>query len=79
MPAGELTQWMAYEMIEPFGERRADLRMGISTAALLNRQRSRGMRMVQPKDLMPNFDAAYKPAQTTDEMKALVERALSGD
>lgn len=78
MPAGELTEWMAYEMLEPFGERRADLRMGISTAALLNRQRGRGSRAVEPKDLMPDFDKPFRPKQTQAEMKSIIQKAIDG-
>lgn len=76
MPAGELTEWMAYELIEPFGEKRADLRMGISTAAVLNRSRGKGQVAVKPQDLMPDFDKPFRPPQSTEEMKALVQRAI---
>ena len=76
MPAGELTGWMAYEKLEPFGEARADLRMGISTAALLNRTRSRGGKVIKASDLIPKFDDAYKPKQTPEEMKAEIMKAF---
>lgn len=78
MPAGELTGWMAYEILEPFGERRADLRMGISTAAMLNSRRVRGSRVTKPEDLMPNFDKPFRPKQTQAQMRKIIEEAIGG-
>jgi hypothetical protein len=57
--AAELVEWMAYDVIEPFGESRADYRTALSTAALLNRQRGRSTPVVDPKDLIPKFDKKY--------------------
>jgi hypothetical protein len=36
MSSHELTEWMAYYRIEPFGEERADLRQAMTTAAVHN-------------------------------------------
>ena len=73
MDARELAEWRAYEKLEPFGEARADLRMGIQTAASLNVNRRRGAQPVKPRDVMPDFDAQYRPKQTVEEMKATVK------
>lgn len=56
MDAQELNEWMAYEQIEPFGEERADLRSGISTAAIVNTLRQAFFRDAPTQevvDLMP--------------------------
>ncbi len=44
MSATELTQWMAYAAIEPFGERRADLRIAQLCALIANVNRDRKRR-----------------------------------
>lgn len=36
MSSAELTEWMAYAALEPFGPRREDLRAGLVTATLYN-------------------------------------------
>lgn len=36
MSSSELSEWMAYFRIEPFGEQRADLRAGVTAAAAAN-------------------------------------------
>ena len=70
---------MAYYAIEPWGEERADLRMGISTAAIVNRHLGRSERPKQPADFMPKFGEPPKP-QTVETMKAIwgaIKRAAS--
>jgi hypothetical protein len=76
MDARELAEWRAYEKLEPFGEARADLRMGISTAATLNVNRRRGSQPIKPRDVMPDFDEQYRPKQTVEEMKATMKGAI---
>jgi hypothetical protein len=55
MDSRELSEWMAYERIEPFGEMRADLRAGIVASVVANANRTRGDAF-KPADFMPNFD-----------------------
>ena len=53
----ELSEWMAYESIEPFGERRSDLRMGILASLIANANRDRRKRSepYEPDDFIPRF------------------------
>ena len=74
MTAEELGRWRAYERIEPFGENRADLRMAISTASLVNKGRGRGAPKVKAADFMPNFDGHRH--QTPEEMQQKIRGRL---
>ena len=51
----ELTEWMAYSTIEPFGESVADYRHGIAVAALANVNRDHKKRRAPfvPEDFIP--------------------------
>ena len=51
----ELGQWMAYSVIEPFGEEIADMRHGIAVAALanVNRDYKRRREPFEAEDFIP--------------------------
>lgn len=77
MDARELAEWRAFEKLEPFGDGRADLRMGISTAAILNSRRGRGVRALKPLDLLPDFEKRFhEKTQSVEEMKREVLKAV---
>lgn len=59
MTSAQFTEWMAFFRLEPFGEQRADLRMGITTANLMNALTG-GKAHAKPQDFMP-FRAQPKP------------------
>lgn len=67
--ARELTEWMAYAGLEPFGEVRADLRSGIvaSVIANVNRDPKRRPRAFEPGDFMPKFEDE-KPTKTARQI-----------
>jgi hypothetical protein len=50
--SAELTEWMAYDAIEPFGEERADLRAGIVAAVTANHSFAPPAKPRQPADYM---------------------------
>lgn len=80
MGSRELSEWMAYEQIEPFGEQRADLRAAIIAATVANALRGRkSRRRWKPADFMPVF--ARKRTATPDELLAkarAINMALGG-
>lgn len=77
LSARELLQWKAYERIEPFGEIRADIRMAIQTAALVNLQRSRGSRVAKVTDFMPDFAGRYTAKeQSVEEMMTVIRGGI---
>lgn len=74
----ELSEWMLYERIEPFGERRADLRAAIVAAATTNAvvQTAPFLKkkpaLVSYTDFMPQFEASEP-----DPEQERIERASS--
>ena len=70
----ELSEWMAYAKIEPFGEMRADLRAGIiaSTVANTARDPKKRRRPFQPREFMPRFERQQR-TQTWQEQLHIVE------
>lgn len=77
----ELSEWMAYYSIEPWGEERGDLRAGIvaSTVAETARDPKKRGRPYKPREFMPSFE---QKRQTWEEQLAIVEvlnEALGGE
>jgi hypothetical protein len=52
----ELTEWMAFYQLEPFGEMRADLRSGVVAATFANAYRTKDARPFTPEDFMPYIE-----------------------
>lgn len=61
--SAELTEWMAFAELEPFGEERADLRAGIvaSTVAEVNRNPKKRKQPFTPQDFLPTFKGGAGP------------------
>ena len=56
MSAKELMEWQIYYSLEPFGEEKADWRMGMICATILNSNRiSKQDKVWKPEDFMPKF------------------------
>ena len=49
----ELTEWMAFYQLEPFGDFRADVRSGIVAATFANANRAKDAQPFTPEDFMP--------------------------
>lgn len=58
--------WLYYSQVEPFGEQRDDVRMGISTSNIINNIRacapfrSGRVKMTKPGDFIPDYDKGEK-------------------
>ncbi|NBT83020.1 MAG: DUF4035 domain-containing protein [Betaproteobacteria bacterium] len=52
----ELTEWMAFYQLEPFGEMRADLRSGVVASTFANAHRTKDARAFTPEDFMPYIE-----------------------
>lgn len=61
----ELTEWMIFYQLEPFGSEAGYLGHAITSATIANANRGKG-RALQPKDFMPVFQS--KKEQTPEEM-----------
>ena len=61
----QMVAWQRYAAVEPFGEDRADLRMGIlaSILANVNRDPKKRARAYTPRDFMPQFGPARHSAE----------------
>lgn len=64
--SAELTEWMAFDLVDPFGAERADLRAGIVASTIANVNRGKGKKAYSPKDFMPD----YRPKGTRLAAKA---------
>jgi hypothetical protein len=82
MSSGELTEWMAYDAIEPFGEPRADLRAGLVASAIVNHSMSPPKTPARPLDFMPFANGGPQgPIKLADPVAhgKLIARTLFGD
>ena len=67
----ELSEWMAYYRLEPFGEERADLRAGIIASTVVNCTPRKSPRQYRPADFMPQFDrpnVEHDPEQKAERL-----------
>jgi len=68
----QLVEWSWYDQLDPFGEMRADLRMGSLASTIVNTAAAQagGRGGSVPSDFMPKFD---KVATTTGARQPLTE------
>lgn len=60
--SAELTKWMAYYAVSPFGEDRADYRVAQLTALTANQARDPKTPSFSPADFMPYVQQQTKPS-----------------
>ena len=70
----ELSEWMAYYEVNPFGSVRDDLQAGIVASTIANVNRGKNDKSFTPSDFMPYMD---KPQQSEGDMQAVMD-ALAG-
>lgn len=76
MDSRELTEWAAYELVEPFGEWRDDLRSGIVASTIANALRGKGSRSFKPEDFIPEFGQAEEKRMSPEETIAAFAAAF---
>ena len=77
MSSRELTEWIAFSMLEPFGGDADYLGHAITAATIANANRGKG-KPAKPADFLPKFRAG---AQTVDEQiqfAAMMTAAMGG-
>lgn len=75
MGSDELTEWMAYYQLEPFGDYRADYRSGVVASTFANAHRPKDAGPFKPEDFMPFLDKPKATkAPTQDETQLNVAR-----
>jgi hypothetical protein len=67
----ELTEWMAYEQIDPFGEWRADWRAAMLASVMANIWRGKNTKATTPDDFMPEFGP--RKEQTWQDMRNMAD------
>lgn len=77
MTSAQFAEWLAYARVEPFGEERADLRMGIVASTIANVNRGKGQKPYKPQNFMPDFEPEDEAAAIA-RMEAQVMAALGG-
>jgi hypothetical protein len=76
----QLSDWLAFYAIEPFGDERADLRMAINTSMLANINRDANVRK-QPfteLDFMPFVPKQIKQKIDHKQQSRMIREALLG-
>ena len=68
MSGQELAYWGAFDRIEPFGEIRADIRQGITTAMIYNTHKIKSAKEAKPSD----YIVRPKVQQTQEDMLTTV-------
>ncbi len=52
----DFAEWIAYSRMEPWGEERDDLRMGIIASTIANANRGKNQKPFTPQMFMPQFE-----------------------
>ena len=73
--SSELSEWLAFYSVEPFGELRADFRSAVVACTIANSNRGKG-KAYKPNDFMPNFEE--KKPMTGDEIKSVLMGVSNG-
>jgi hypothetical protein len=68
--AAELAEWQAYWNINPWGERRADLRSGIVAATVANCLRGKNQKAHKVDEFMPDFEQQHR--KFTDHLRGFI-------
>lgn len=77
MSSSQLTEWMAYASIEPFGEHRAELRHG-QQMHLLDRAHFKRDEPLSPVDFMNFVDRPEETKLTPQEMAQRIDQEIFG-
>lgn len=70
MSSAELTEWIAFSNIEPFGVEVDLIGHAITSSTVANVNRQKGKKAYTPEDFMPKFE---KRQQTVEEMIQFAE------
>lgn len=75
----ELTEWMAYYELEPFGAMRGDLHAGIIASTIANTHRDPKQRKqpFEPGDFMPDFAGDRRPQPQSWQQQLQMVEALN--
>lgn len=70
----ELSEWIAFDRISPFGDKRADVRTGVLGSTMVNIWKGRGGKPAEIEDFIPDFTKNRgRKKQTWEDQKKIVE------
>ena len=72
MDSRELTEWMAFDLVEPIGGRRSDYQAAIIASTVANANRGKG-RAMNPDDFIPEYGAV----ESTMDLDAWLEQRMA--
>ena len=75
--SAQFAEWMAYSRLEPWGEDRDDLRMGIVASVIANSNRGKGKKPYKPQDFMPDFEPEDEAA-AIERIRENLRKTLGG-
>lgn len=78
MPFTQLVEWMAYAQLDPFGERRADLRIARLMAFQANMWRGKNQRAYRVEEFMPKFGEPKRQKSNTEIYQLLRTAVILG-
>lgn len=74
MSAEEFLEWMAFDRIEPFGDRRTDLNFALIRTQMANMMRSKDQPAYKLDEFMLRFDHdPDKPKQTPERILSIMK------
>jgi len=73
MSSAEFAEWVAWNRIEPLGERRADLRMAVLSSVIANAHRDPDKPPVKAIDFWFDFDQTVEAKQSPEQQLAQIE------
>jgi hypothetical protein len=71
MPASDFMEFMLYERLEPYGDKRSDIHCGIIASTIANVNRDPKKQPYKPSDFMPKFEV-QKPQTAEDLMQMML-------
>ena len=77
MTSAQLSEWMAYAQLEPWGEERADLRAGIIASTQANTMKGAKGKSFKPQDFMPQYEPEDED-ESAAKLMARMRAALGG-
>ena len=75
MSSRELTEWMAFFSLEPWGTEVEDWRAGLiaATIANANRDPKKRRKLYEPQDFMPRYEKPQVEEQSWEEQARILE------
>ena len=77
MSSQEITEWIAFYSIEPFGQDTQYLGHAITAATIANVNRGKGQKAVKAEQFMPKFNSHEQTVDEQIQIAQMITAALS--